>query len=213
MNITIFGSTGNIGRRILDEALLRGHDVKAVVRKKDDFHKIPHPAQPVIADLSNPDRVAEVAGSSDVIINAVKPPEGMEDEQVGLTEVLLEGAAKLGIRAVIIGGAARLKIGDNSSETVLTAEGFLPERTIPVAKASQAQFELCLHNRIARWTYVSPPLMITPGERTGKYRTGTDTLILDENGKSTISIEDFAVAVLDKVENASFVRDSFTVAY
>ncbi len=89
----------------------------------------------------------------------------------------------------------------------------LPASIVAIARASQAQYELCLGETRAAWTYLSPPGMLEPGERTGRYRLGADTLLVDEGGVSRISMEDLAVAMLDEAEAAKHVRRAFTVGY
>ena len=111
------------------------------------------------------------------------------------------------------GGAARLLLPDRGGETVLSAPGFLPTSTVAIARACQAQYELCLAEIRAEWTYLSPPAILEPGERTGHYRLGGDTLVVDDDGASRISMEDFAVAILDEAETPKHRREAFTVGY
>ena len=96
---------------------------------------------------------------------------------------------------------------------MLSAPDFLPGAVVPIARACQAQYELCLEETRVDWTYLSPAAMLEPGDRTGRYRLGTDTLVVDESGVSRISIEDFAVAMLDEVERPKHIRRAFTVGY
>lgn len=100
--------------------------------------------------------------------------------------------------------------GDTS---VLTAPDFLPESVLPIARACFAQYEACLSNISANWVYLSPPAMLKPGIRTGVFRLGTDELLVDDQGNSEISMEDFAVAFLDEAESPKHIRTRFTVAY
>ena len=100
-----------------------------------------------------------------------------------------------------------------TTATVLSAPGFLPSSAIPIALACQKQYELCLAETRVDWTYLSPAAMLEPGERTGRYRLGADTLVADEHGISRISMEDFAVAVLDEAETPKHTRQPFTVGY
>ena len=101
---------------------------------------------------------------------------------------------------------------DDSGHTILTAPGFLPDAVVPIAKASQAQYELCINNTDAEWSYLSPPAMLVPGVRTGAYRLGTDVLLIDDDGDSQISMEDFAVALIDEAERPQHPQMRFTVA-
>ncbi len=148
----------------------------------------------------------------DVAISAVRPPDGQEGALVHLTRSIMDAAAKAATRVVIVGGAASLQVPDGTGETVLTAPGFLPDSVVPIAMACQAQFELCLSERRADWTYLCPPAILASGERTGRYRMGKDALLVGPDGTSAISMEDFAVALIDEAETRQHVRSRFTVA-
>ena len=213
MRIVIIGAAGDVGRRIVTEALSRGHTVTGLVRSETQFGRLPETVKPYAADVSNPAETARVIKEQDLVISAVRPPDGHEDVLVSLTRSVLDGAAAAGVRALIVGGASRLKLPDGSGATVLSAPGFLPASTIPIALACQKQYELCLTETRVDWTYLSPAAMLEPGERTGRYRLGADTLVADEHGISRISMEDFAVAVLDEAETPKHTRQPFTVGY
>jgi putative NADH-flavin reductase len=131
---------------------------------------------------------------------------------VSLTRSVLDAAARSSLRVLVIGGAASLKMPDQSGDTVLTAPGFLPDAAVPIAKACQAQYELCAVERRVDWSYLCPPAMLTPGVRTGRYRLGSDTLLVDADEKSAISMEDFAVALIDEAEAPRHKKARFTVA-
>ena len=126
---------------------------------------------------------------------------------------MLAAAAEVGIRLLIVGGAASLRLPGQNGATVLTAPGFLPEAVRPIAKASFAQYELCRADAAADWTYLSPPAALAPGARLGRYREGLDDLLLDAAGESRISMEDLAVALLDEAETPTHRGERFTVAY
>ena len=100
-----------------------------------------------------------------------------------------------------------------SGHTVLTAPSFLPDSARPIAEASYAQYLACTADRDADWVYFSPPAMLTPGRRTGRYRRGSDVLLVDDGGESKISMEDFAVAMLDEAETPTPNVKRITVAY
>ncbi|SLN55846.1 NmrA-like family protein [Roseovarius albus] len=213
MKIVVFGATGDVGTRIVTEAIQRGHHVTAVVRNKASLSKLPEHITVHIADARNPSEVAEAMNGQDLAISSLRTPSGQEGEVVGLTQSILKGAARAGIRVIIVGGAARLHLPNGSPHSVLTAPGFLPESVVPTARASYAQYELCSSDLVVNWTYASPAALLRPGTRRGTYRTGTDTLLVDEDGNSEISMEDFAAALVEEAQNAQFVRTSFTVGY
>jgi putative NADH-flavin reductase len=125
----------------------------------------------------------------------------------------LEAAAVSGVRAIVVGGAASLKFPDGSGHTVLTAPGFLPDAVVPIARACQAQYEYVTSETKPEWSYICPPAMLVPGKRTGHYRLGNDELVVDEQGVASISMEDFAVAVLDEAERAKHTKRRFTVSH
>lgn len=213
MKITVYGAAGDVGRRIANEAAERGHDVTGVVRTEAQFDRLPENVRRCAADVSNPEQLAPTTEGQDLLISALRPPDGHEDELVALTRSVLDGAAAAGVRVLVVGGAARLLLPGQAGETVLSAPGFLPEPVVAIARACQAQYELCLGETRMNWSYLSPPTMLEPGDRTGRYRLGSDTLVVDESGVSRISMEDFAMAMLDEAEVPKHVRRAFTVGY
>lgn len=213
MNITIYGAAGNVGQRISDEALTRGHKATGVVRTKAQFGKLLGKVRPCATDVSDQQQLIATMNGQDVIISALRPPDGHEDTLVTLTRAVLDGAAAAGVRVLLVGGAGRLLLPGRDGETVLSAPDFLPASAVAIARACQAQYELCLGETRVDWTYLSPAAMLEPGHRTGRYRLGTNTLVMDDNGVSRISMEDFAVAMLDEAEVPKHLRRAFTVGY
>lgn len=130
-----------------------------------------------------------------------------------ITRSILDGVAQSKTRALIVGGAATLKLPGKGDTTVLTAPDFLPKDVIDIARACAEQHDLCRANQEANWIYVSPPAMLIPGARTGHYRLGADELLVDSDGVSQISMEDFAVALIDEAEQVNHQRVRFAVAY
>ncbi len=213
MKLIVFGATGDVGSRVVTEALARGHDVTAAVRNEAAFAKLPESIRPVIADATDPAALAAAMESQEMAISALRSPPGREGEIVALTRSILNAASRTGLRVIIVGGAARLHLPNGSPHTVLSDPDFLPENIVPIARASMAQWELCASETSANWTYASPSALLQPGQRLGAFRTGTDTLLVDEAGKSEISMEDFAVALVDEAQSTKFPRAGFTVGY
>lgn len=213
MKIIIFGARGDVGRRLVKEALMRGHQVTAVVRNESQINDIPSNSNSIIGNVINGEDVADLMQGQDLAISALRPPDGQEELLVPLTQSILKGVEQAAIRAIIVGGAASLKVPNANGHTVLTAPNFLPEAVVPIATACQAQFELMQAQDDVDWTYLCPPAMLTPGERKGHYRIGSDTLVVDEDGNSGISMEDFAIAMLDEAENPKHRKQRFTVGY
>lgn len=213
MKIIVFGARGAVGSRIVQEALSRGHDVTGVLRT-DVPAGTAHPtAKIVVADVSDTTAITDLLKDFDLAVSAIRPPDGREAELVPLTVSILTAAARAATRILVVGGAASLLVPGENRHSVLTAPGFLPEDVVPIARASFAQYEAVQAERQADWTYLSPPAMLAPGRRTGRYRKGIDTLLLDDQGASEISMEDFSVALLDEAESPMHRRARFTVAY
>ena len=213
MKLILFGAAGDVGRRILDEALSRGHEVTAVLRRPGQAGTLPRGAAAVIADAGRPGAAAALIPGHDLAISALRPPAGQEAHLVPLTRAVLEGAAGAGIRALIVGGAATLKLGDDSAHTVLSAPGFLPPAVVPIAEACAAQHDMIRTEARGDWACLCPPAMLQPGERTGRYRSGSDTLVTGADGQSRISMEDFAVALIDEAEAPRHTGTRFTVGW
>ncbi|WP_210092971.1 NAD(P)H-binding protein [Ruegeria sp. HKCCSP346] len=213
MKLIVFGATGNVGSRVVTEALARGHLVTAAIRNEAAIAKLPEGVRPVIADATDPATLVAAMESQDLAISALRSPPGREGEIVALTRSILNAASRTGLRVIIVGGAARLHLPNGSPHTVLSDPDFLPDNIVPTARASMAQWELCASETSANWTYASPPALLQPGPRLGAFRTGTDTLLVDELGNSEISMEDFAVALVDEAQSANFQCAAFTVGY
>lgn len=213
MKMIVFGARGDVGSRVVSEALTRWHSVTAVVRKEAQVTSLPPSVTACTADVSNAAQVADIMAGHDLAISAVRPPDGQEDLLVALTGSVLDAAAQALVRVLVVGGAASLLLPDESGYTVLTAPDFLPDAVLPIARACQAQYELCLTETRAEWSYLCPPAMLTPGTRTGRYRHGSDVLLCDADGNAAISMEDFAVALIDEAERPQHSRARFTVAY
>jgi len=212
MKVIIFGAAGNVGSRIVSEALARNHQVSAVVRKSEQLEKLPAQVQGIIGDATSPNDVAKFSAGHDLVITAVRPPSGDEQLLVPITQSILEGAGRSGVRVLVVGGAASLRIPDQQDTTVLTAENFLPDAVKPIATACFAQHQAVEQVTETAWAYLSPPAMLVPGVRTGNYRLGSDELLYDDAGNSQISMEDFAVVLLDEGEKPAHHQVRFTAA-
>ena len=213
MKIVLFGASGVLGQRIAQEALNRGHEVKAVVR---DPARVPltHERLSVVAgDVRDAVDVARVAAGADIVASAVGPTSDQGAEMLTqAAHALIEGTGRAGVhRLIVIGGAGSLEVAPGVA--LLDAPDF-PAAWRPGAEA--ARDALAIYRAAPAdldWTYLSPAALIAPGERTGHYRTGGDQLLTDEHGESRISAEDFAIAFVDEIEQSKFVRRRFTVAY
>lgn len=213
MRIIVFGAAGDIGSRVVNEALNRGHEVTAVVRRESQLAGLPEKAKGVVGHADQLNDVVKLTAHHDLIISAVRPPQGSESELVVATQTILEGAANNNIRSLIVGGAASLKIPGSDHLTVLTAPDFLPESVVPIAQACNEQHKMVITHKTSQWSYACPPALIRPGTRTGQYRLGSDELLYDEEGNSHISMEDFSIALIDEAEQAKHTNQRFTAAY
>ena len=209
MRITVFGATGAVGRRVVAEAVSRGHDVTAVVRNPARADDLPARVTIRPGDAADPGDVAAFARGQDLVITATRPAPGREADLVDTTRTLIEGLAGTGVRLLAVGGAATLRTPGGT--LVLDTPDF-PAELGPIAAACRDQYEVYRADTTVDWTYASPPLLLEPGERTGRYRLGRDDLLADAAGRSAISMEDFAVALLDEAEQPRHHRARFTVA-
>jgi putative NADH-flavin reductase len=210
MNLILFGASGTIGQRILSEALNRGHTVTAVSRDPSRIVQTSPRLKIVAGNVRDPENVAALASGHDALISAVGPGTRDPHEVVDAALSLVQAMSKLpGMRLIVVGGAGSLRLP--SGQQVVDAPDF-PPAWKPPALAHREALEVYQHSDID-WTYFSPAAVIEPGERTGKYRTDTDHLLVDEAGNSRISAEDYAVALLDELDKPQFRRRRFTAAY
>jgi putative NADH-flavin reductase len=209
MNIVMFGATGTLGSRILDELIARGHHLTAVVR--DPTKLAGHEnVTGTSGDILNSADVTEVARGADLVVSAYGPgpdnPGLLPDAIISLVKGVENSGVK---RLVMVGGAGTLEVAPGVE--LLDTKDF-PVEWKKIARAHRDALEI-LKNSSLDWTSLSPAAFIHPGERTGHYRTGKDELLTDRNGKSEISAEDFAIALADEVENPKNLRQRFTVAW
>ena len=212
MRITVFGATGQVGRRIVNEALLRGHSVTAVGRSADRATALPKAALFRRGDASQLEDVLSLTEGQDLVINATRPVAGREKDVDTTTRVLFEGLARTGVRLLVAGGAASLSVPGTGRQVIDSPE-FLPPSARHIGQASLTQFHICEAEERVDWAYLAPAANLAPGSRTGQFRLGRDELLLDESGQSRISMEDLAVAMLDEAERPQHHQRRFTVAY
>ncbi|MFD0278203.1 NAD(P)-dependent oxidoreductase [Kitasatospora sp. NPDC127111] len=212
MRITVFGATGNVGSRVVAEAVARGHEVTAVLRDPARPHSLPVAATIATGDARTAEDVTRLAAGQDVVISATRPAPGSESELATATKGLLAGLAGTGVRLLLVGGAGSLTLPGGDGATVVDDPDF-PPSWLPIAQACGEQLALCRADTEVDWAYLSPAALLAPGERTGRYRLGRDELLVDADGTSAISMEDLAVALLDEAERPAHHRSRFTVAY
>lgn len=212
MDVLLFGASGRIGRRIADELLDRDHDVTGASRS-GEIADVEHPDfEAVAGDATDPDEVARLAEGRDAVASALGPS---DDSDVGvLTEMatgLLEGLDRTDVdRLVWVGGAGGLN-AEPGTKFVETDE--FPDEIEPIARAHIDALEILREADDVDWSYLAPPAVIEPGERTGEYRTAAGKLVADEDGESYISMEDYAVAFVDELENDDAIHTQLGVGY
>lgn len=213
--IVLIGASGFVGSAILNEALNRGVEVTAVVRKPEGI-KISNANLTIVkADVSDVERVAEVSKGADVVISAFNPGwanPGIYEETLKVYPRILEGVKKAGVkRLLIVGGAGTLFVAPGLR---VVDSGAIPAEIMGGVK-SLGEFYLntLMNEDSIDWVFFSPAGSLEPGERTGNYRLGKDDLILNDKGESKISVQDYAKAMLDELETPAHHKERFTIGY
>ena len=199
MDIAVYGATGAIGSKIVEEAVARSHDVTAVSRRGGAVEN----AGIISADLGDTAEFVSIAAENDVVVIAAGPPRTGDSHGPTIQAHRDLIAAKPNARIFVVGGAGSLFAGD---VRLKDTDGF-PEMYKPEAETMTAILDLYEGSSGLDWTVLSPAPMIAPGKRTGVYTTGLNSPVGD-----AISQEDFAVAVLDELENPQHSGTRFTVA-
>jgi uncharacterized protein len=209
MNVVLYSATGMIGSRVLNELVSRGHNVTAVVR--DPSKVAANPAVNVVkGDIFDTADVAAKTVGVDAVISAYGPGSGNVNDLLTATRSLIAGLDQSGTkRLIFVGGAGSLYVKPGVD---VIASGFLPPEYKDIAIAHRDALAM-LRESDLDWTYFSPAGFIQPGERTGKFRLGKDDLITDEKGNSSISAEDYTIALVDELEHPKHIRQRFTIGY
>jgi len=207
MKVVLIGATGKSGSRILSELIARGHTVTAVARNPLD---LPTGIKTQRDDLSDVNKIAAIIKGADAVISAYAPPQDDTDQIISVTARQIEAVKKAGEpRLIVVGGAGSLEVAPGVS---LLKSGHLPEAWVPIATSHEKALRLLEASDID-WTYFSPAAFFEAGERTGKFRLGKRNLVADEKGNSRISLEDYAIALVDELEKPAHQRQQFTVGY
>ncbi len=202
MRIAVIGASGNAGRRIVAEVLRRGHEVIAIARNP------PASAEAgitwIAADVTDPAAIATALDGAAAAVLSVRFA-GLDFDAV------LEGVRRSGVaRLLVVGGAASLEIVPGK---VLLDQPDFPDFIKPEATPARAALDRLRGESAIDWTFLSPAMMFGPGERTGTFRLGTDSLLTADDGRSHISYEDYAIALIDEIERPQHRRARFTVGY
>jgi len=196
VKILVLGARGQVGSRIVAEARRRSHQLTAAGRE---------------VDATDATSTAAAAFGHDLVISAVinrRRPEMLLE----VAHALLAGLERAGApRLIVVGGAGTLELAPG--QRVLDAADFNPDYKAEAQALLDVLTILRGADTPVEWSYITPPRGLAPGERTGSYRVGGDAIFYDGEGKSRISMEDFAVAILDEAEHPRHARSRFSVAY
>lgn len=203
MKIALIGATGNVGSSLLTELLKRGHQVTGIARHPERLE----PRQGVTArsgDVMDPAGLVPLLRGHDVVISSVR-------FLASDPRLLLEAVKKAGVkRLLVVGGAGSLEVAPGVQ--LLDTPNF-PEVAKAEASAGREFLNVLRNEQDLDWTFLSPSALFAAGERTGRFRLGTDQLLVDAKGESKISFEDFAMAMIDELETPRHSRQRFTVGY
>lgn len=214
-NVVLIGASGFVGTAILNELLNRGHKVTAIVRDPAKVTASNPNLKVIQADVTDTDVLIEASKGKDAVISAYNPGwknPNIYEETLKNYPLIVDSVKKAGVeRLLIVGGAGTLFYAPG--KMVMDADD-VPAKLLPGIK-SLGEFYL---NTLRKendidWIFLSPAANMTPGERTGKFRIGKDDLVVDVNGDSNISVEDYAVAMVDELEQKHLHKERFTIGY
>lgn len=215
MKVALIGASGFVGKAVLNELLYKGHEVTAVVR--DLKNPEPQNGLTIIkGDVNNVEEFADAIKGNDAVISAFNAGwtnPNLYDDFLKGSKAIQAGVKKTGVkRLLVVGGAGSLFINGNQ---LVDSPEFPAEYKAGAAAARDYLNELKKETELD-WVFISPAIEMHPGTsgiRKGTYRTGGDNPVFDENGRSIISVEDLAVAIVDELEQSKHRRQRFTAAY
>ncbi|WP_454645783.1 NAD(P)-dependent oxidoreductase [Bradyrhizobium liaoningense] len=203
MKIAVAGASGRAGSEITRELSRRGHTVTAIARNPEKIAALPN-VTPTKGDVLDQAGLAKLWAGHDVAVSSI--------HFLASDPLKLIGAAKdsrIG-RYLVVGGAGSLEVAPGVK--LVTTPNF-PTEYKAEAEAGSAFLDLLRQEKDLNWTFISPSALFVEGERTGKFRLGTDQLLADANGKSWITFADYAIALADEVERPAHLKQRFTVGY
>lgn len=219
--ILVYGATGKVGSQAVNEALNRGHIVTAVSRDPSRITVTHDNLTAVKGDVLDPDSVANLVAGQDVVIISVRGVLGKsKDPNDAVPRIAVENVVDV-LREMEVPAPRLIHVGGSGS--LVVRPGVVYADTLPmifVPRALQTEIEgqvLALEYlrtvSDVDWTYATPAKNFTNGKRTGVFRIAGDQLVESKSGRSRISRADFAVALIDEVENAEFIQQRFSVVY
>jgi len=216
MKLVLFGANGSAGSCIAQEALSRGHQVSAVVRDSSRFTMRHERLTVVVGNVCDPMSVAEIVKGHDAVISAAGPGAAIANDPtqapmvVQAAHALIEGLKQAGVcRLIVVGGAGSLEVAPGVQ---LVDTPNFPEQYRPASLAHRESLKVFQQSDLD-WTFFSPAAEFESDERRGVFQIGGNQLLMDAAGRSRISVQDFAIALLDEVENPQFTHRQMTAAY
>ena len=213
MKIALIGA-GFTGMPVLAEALDRGHEITLILR---DPSKVTEASPKLIvsaADVNNTDILTGLLEGHDAVISTFNPGWNSPDLYVNFikgSENIQQAIKTAGIkRFIVIGGSGSLEV---TPGVQLVDTPDFPDKWKEGATAARDYLKTLRRETWLDWTYLSPAINLYPGTRTGSYRTGMETPVYDDQGRSEISNGDLAVAVLDELDRSAFIKKRFTAGY
>ncbi len=208
MKIGVIGASGKAGNLIVKEAVGRGHEVTAIVR--NEYTNNDQGVSILKKDIFN--LTAEDIKDFDILINAFGSAPGQEHLHVEAGRVLIEILKNVPkIKLVVVGGAGSLFVNEEKTVRLMDTKDF-PAEYKATAQSQGRNLEDLQKTENIKWTFISPAIFFNPaGKRTGSYKAGKDNVIVNAKGESYISYADYAIAVLDEIENPKHVNQRFTV--
>ena len=216
MKIALIGATGFVGTAVLAELLQRGHHVTALARNPARLAPQPQ-LTPRALDVHDAGAVAAAVKAHDAVISAFNPGWEAPDLYAQFMKgsaAIVAGVEQSGVkRLLVVGGAGSLFVAPGV-QMVDTPEfaSQVPPNIIPGAKAARDALTALRGNTALDWTFLSPPALLAPGERSGRYRVGGEQLLMAGEAPAGISVADMAIAIVDEIEQPRHVRARFTVA-
>ena len=213
--VALIGASGFVGTAILNELLSRGHEVTAIVRNPEKISVKSEKLNVVKADVSDVDALSAALKGNDAVISAYNPgwtDSNIYEETLKNYPLILKTVKQAGFsRLLIVGGAGTLFCAPGLR---VVDSGAIPAEIMGGVK-SLGEFYLntLMNEKELDWVFFSPSGSLEPGKRTGKFRLGKDDLIVDGNGKSHISVEDYALAMVDELEKENHHQERFTIGY
>ncbi len=213
--IVLIGATGFVGTAILNEALTRGYSVKAIVRDPSKVVTESLGLELVKADIMDTANLVTLLKDVDAVISAYNPgwsnPDIAIDTDKGYKSIISATKQAKIQRLQIVGVAGSLFVAPG--KTVVDS-GIIPDAILPgVLALAKVLNEDLKKEKDLDWVFFSPAGVIAPGDRTAKYRLGKDNLVVDANGESRISVEDYAKAMIDELESPQHHQERFTIGY